>query len=105
MERVIAGVLVTRPRDAYSVCNWNELEEIMLRQEVPEQGAAKAGAKLTKSATSPIRPGPRGSAAPDTGHDTAARLWGCSSEFCMFKQLMGRAGSMPEPIIDDGILW
>lgn len=94
---------MTRPRGAYSVCNWNELGEIMLRQEVPEQGAAKAGAMLTKSATSPTQP--RGAAAPDTGNDTASRLWGCSSEFCMFKELMGRAVSMPEPIIDDGILW
>jgi hypothetical protein len=77
----------------------------MLRQEVPEQGAAKAGAKSTKSATCPTQSSPRGSAPPDTGNDTAARLWGCSSEFCIFKELMQCALRMPEPIIDDGILW
>jgi hypothetical protein len=75
----------------------------MLRQEVPEHRAAQAGARSHASSTSPIQP--RGSAPPDTGTDTAARLWACSNEFCMFKELMQRAVSMPEPIIDDGILW
>jgi hypothetical protein len=77
----------------------------MLRQEVPEQRAAKTGAKSHKSAKSPIQPSPAGSALPDTGIETAARLWACSNEFCTFKELMQRAVSMPEPIIDDGILW
>jgi hypothetical protein len=75
----------------------------MLRQEVPEHRAAQAGAKSHTSATSQIQS--RGSPPPDTGTDTGARLWACCNEFCMFKELMQRAVSMPEPIIDDGILW